>query len=78
MEADNWCHDMLLILKLCRRCDFMLDISQFREGNNICRKCRNARVRQWMLEDPARVEIVRQKMAIKARVKRLKVEESRL
>ena len=71
MEEHNWIHD-ILILKLCRRCDVMLDISLFREGNHICRQCRNARVRRWMAEDPTRVEIVRQRALIKARVKRLK------
>lgn len=70
---EHWCNnDLVMILKLCRRCNVMLDISMYREGNHICRQCRNARVRRWMAEDPTRVEIVRQRALIKARVKRLK------
>jgi len=72
MDENNWCHDVL-ILKLCRRCDLMLDITNFREGNHICRKCRNARVKQWMLEEPDRIAIVRQRALLRARVKRLKL-----
>lgn len=71
MEEHNWCHD-ILILKLCRRCDLMMDITNFREGNHICRKCRNVRVKRWLEEDPTRIAIVRQRALLRARVKRLK------
>lgn len=71
MEEHNWIYN-ILILKLCRRCNVMLDICLFRPGNHICRQCRNARVKQYLAEDPTRVEIVRQRALIRGRVKRLK------
>ena len=70
---EHWCNnDLVMILKLCRRCDVMMDITNFREGNHVCRKCRNARVKQWLEEDPDRIAIVRQRALLRARVKRLK------
>ena len=70
MDCNDPCD--ILIEKRCTRCEQWKNADTgFRPGNNVCRLCRNAMVKQWTASNSLRREIIRTKARRSAYIKRM-------